>query len=203
MSYLTYRPDLAQPPDWLIAQAHEEWMANQDLLAVSRTPQELRDLRRSQLQGIKFHYEDPTRDQETSADFSVVTAGAEIQAWAQTHIDPNSRTAIVCITGGHYVAPHRDFDRTRGINYWVTLGGDQVKTCWYRPLDQPIRSATRRDLLKFFARPWSYGQLELVESHSIAQGRWHELDVTEIHSVEGLEPTEARWGLSVSLGLPR
>jgi len=197
MSHLKYRPDLPHPPEWVIAQAEKEWRERDILLGPAQLTKDIVKNLPSEDDGIKFRNPDPEIDLGDCAEFSLIKAGEEIQQWSKEWVDPECKIGIVFIKNGIYVAPHRDFHRVRAINYWISVGGEHVTTCWWRET-LPRSSSLSKDMLRFFSRQYPYSKLTKIEEHCIENNVWHEIDVSEIHSVENLDINQSRWGLSIS-----
>ena len=197
MSHLKYRLDLPHPPNWVIAQAEKEWRERDISLSPTRLTKDIIKNLPSEHDGIKIRNSDPEIDLGECAEFSLIKAGEEIQQWSEEWVDPKCKIGIVFIKNGIYLAPHRDFHRVGAINYWVSLGGDHVTTCWWREtISKPIN--TRKDMLRSFSRQYPYSTLTKIEEHCIENNVWHEINVSEIHSVENLDINQSRWGLSIS-----
>lgn len=127
------------------------------------------------------------------AHFDFLEVTDEINDWARSNIDKNlAHVSIQAMYGGTTITPHIDEMRTKALNYVVSTGGDS-KTCFYKP---------KKEFDHLIAYPqtiFPFDRLELVQEIYIEPYRWHELDVTKIHSVENLDPKLKRISLSVSI----
>ena len=74
--------------------------------------------------------------------------------------------------------PHCDRSRAFGINYFVTLGGNNVRTVFYNRVESIVGVATNV----------SYTEITPVEEYVAEQG-WYGYKVNRCHSVENIEHT--------------
>jgi hypothetical protein len=74
--------------------------------------------------------------------------------------------------------PHCDRSRAVGLNYFITLGGDQVRTVFYDRVE-PIVGVGRNI---------PYAEIAPVEQHIFNQS-WYCYTVNRCHSVENIEST--------------
>lgn len=126
------------------------------------------------------------------AHFDFLEVNEELNKWARENIDSNiAHVSIQAMYGGTTITPHIDEMRTRALNYVISTGG-QSKTCFYKPKTE------YQHLVAYPQTVFPFDRLELVEEIQIQPYKWHELNVTEIHSVENLDPTLKRISLSLS-----
>ena len=86
-----------------------------------------------------------------------------------------------------YMVPHSDIVRTFAINFYIELGGSNVKTIFYTKQD---------NYLKWQGKSYSYDGL-IVENEYITVGnQWYALDARKVHSVENIETNRIVLGLS-------
>ena len=93
---------------------------------------------------------------------------------------------------GVFFPPHVDLVRYRAINYAIDLGGDNVTTDFWQPTPQFANLAiTPRTSMP-------YERIEKIGSYKVELNKWHQLDVTKIHSVENIDPSKRRFSLTLS-----
>lgn len=85
----------------------------------------------------------------------------------------NVQTVPACLP------PHCDRSRAVGLNYFINLGGNNVKTVFYDQ-QHPIVGVGRNI---------HYNELTPVEQHVFDQDSWYCYDVSRCHSVENIEST--------------
>lgn len=126
------------------------------------------------------------------AHFDFLEVTEEINQWARLNISPDiAHVSIQAMYGGTTITPHIDEMRTRALNYVITTGGNS-ETCFYKPKKE------YEHLVAYPQTIFPFDRLELLEKVQIVPGRWHQLDVTTIHSVENLDPKLKRISLSLS-----
>lgn len=124
--------------------------------------------------------------------FDFLEANEELNKWARETIDKNiAHVSIQAMYGGTTITPHIDEMRRKAVNYVITTGGNS-KTCFYKP------KAEYNNLIAYPQTVFPFDRLDLVEEVRIEPYRWHSLNVTEIHSVENLDPQLKRISLSLS-----
>lgn len=124
--------------------------------------------------------------------FDFLEVNEELNRWARETIDKSiAHVSIQAMYGGTTITPHIDEMRTRAVNYVIQTGGNS-KTCFYKPKKE------YEHLVAYPQTVFPFDRLELVEEVHIQPYRWHELVVTQIHSVENLDPTLKRISLSLS-----
>jgi hypothetical protein len=75
---------------------------------------------------------------------------------------------------------HYDYYRHIAINYYIDLGGDSVRTCFY----DKSREMDMEDS-KFF----TYDEINLQKSYHLQLNNWYSYSVQQCHSVENIETT--------------
>lgn len=126
------------------------------------------------------------------ANFDFLEVNKELNEWARDCIDSNiAHVSIQAMYGGTTITPHIDEMRVKALNYVIRTGGNS-KTCFYKP------KAEFEHLVAYPQTVFPFDRLELIEEVHIQPYKWHQLDVTKIHSVENLDPTLKRISLSLS-----
>jgi hypothetical protein len=126
------------------------------------------------------------------AHFDFLEVNEELNKWTRENIDNKiAHVSIQAMYGGTTITPHIDEMRTKALNYVISTGGES-KTCFYKPKKE------YQHLVAYPQTVFPFDRLELVEEIQIEPYKWHELNVTEIHSVENLDPTLKRISLSLS-----
>lgn len=92
-----------------------------------------------------------------------------------------TRFYIQIVTGGHFVAPHFDGERAKGLLYLLKSGGPNVRTKFYRIKEE------YKHLKKDGDVGIPYYKLDVVEDQCLEENTWHSLNFKEIHSVENQE----------------
>ena len=75
--------------------------------------------------------------------------------------------------------PHCDRSRAVGLNYFITLGGNNVQTLFYDQVQPIIGVATNIP----------YAEVNPIEQHVFDQTSWYAYNVSRCHSVENIEST--------------
>lgn len=148
---------------------------------------------RDNILGVAFnkaqeHFNEPI------ASFAFIRPTDELIAWVKDNIlIPYRAVNIQVMTGGTHVVPHVDEIRTGGLNYIIQTGGSAVKTVFYKP--KPIydgfKVVPQTALLP--------DTIDEVYSEVLPTNTWHILDVTQIHSVNNLDPLDLRIAVTISL----
>lgn len=126
------------------------------------------------------------------AHFDFLEVNEELNKWARETINSNvAHVSIQAMYGGTTITPHIDEMRTKAVNYVISTGGNS-KTCFYKPKKE------YEHLVAYPQTVFPFDRLDLVEEIHIQPYKWHELKVTEIHSVENLDPALKRISLSLS-----
>jgi len=131
---------------------------------------------------------------EKIASFAFVNPPEELTEWVKENITlPYRGVNIQVMSGGEFVAPHIDEIRKGGLNYIIQTGGPDVKTKLYKPkLEYANLKVTPQTV-------FLYDTIDEVYSETLSINKWHILDVTQIHSVNNLDPLGVRISISVSL----
>jgi hypothetical protein len=131
---------------------------------------------------------------EKIASFAFVNPPEELTKWVKENITlPYRGVNIQVMSGGEFVAPHIDEIRKGGLNYIIQTGGPDVKTKLYKPkLEYANLKVTPQTV-------FLYDTIDEVYSETLSINKWHILDVTQIHSVNNLDPLGVRISISVSL----
>jgi hypothetical protein len=126
------------------------------------------------------------------AHFDFLEVNDEINNWARSAISPDiAHVSIQAMYGGTTITPHIDEMRVKALNYVISTGGNS-KTCFYKPKTE------FEHLIAYPQTVFPFDRLELLEEVHIQPHKWHELNVTKIHSVENLDPLLKRISLSLS-----
>jgi hypothetical protein len=126
--------------------------------------------------------------------FNVMPAPPSVNKWIEDNIPVKGVYASIQeFTNGKFWIPHRDLLRDVAYNYVLETGGDNVKTCFYKPKPE-------YEHLNVSARTCiPYDRIDLIESTVFEKDQWHKIDVSKIHSVENIDPTKRRFSLSLSI----
>lgn len=127
-----------------------------------------------------------------NAKFAFLTVSKELEEWCQLNITKDSTVNIIYIYSGDFSLPHVDPMRTTAYNYVISTGGDQVRTCYWEPKPE------YKDLNVTPLAYVPYDRIDLVEETIFQQDHWYQLNVSKIHSVEGIDRTKRRIILTVS-----
>jgi len=102
-----------------------------------------------------------------------------IDHFAQNEFLKNLEWKIQFVKGGSFVAPHIDkaSARTKNILYLVQTGDNNVTTSWWTP-----KIEFQQDIVPE-TRVIPFEKLTLVETHTLEENKWYQLDVSKIHSV--------------------
>jgi hypothetical protein len=116
-----------------------------------------------------------------------------VDHFSQNEFLKNLEWKIQFVKGGSFVAPHKDkaTSRTKNILYLIQTGDDNVTTSWWTPkieFQEEIIPETR--VIPF-------EKLNLIETYTLEEGKWYQLDVSKIHSVG--THTNHRIGISAGL----
>jgi hypothetical protein len=120
--------------------------------------------------------------------------------WINQNIIQHKRASLQVIHGGELVAPHKDNtpgdpskSRKRALNYYFETGGDSAELVFYKPLEKYAH------LILYPGTLVPFDRIEKIESIKIEPNRWHEIHTQTMHSVEFLDPTKKRIGLTITL----
>jgi hypothetical protein len=130
----------------------------------------------------------------TVCSFSIMPTPAIVNRWIADNIPLiGVHASIQEFTNGKFFIPHRDLLRDVAYNYILETGGDAVETCFYKPKPEfKHLDVTARTFIP-------YDRIDLVDSVIFESGQWHKIDVTNIHSVENIDPTKRRFSLTLSI----
>lgn len=127
------------------------------------------------------------------AHFDFLEVNDEIKQWVKSTIDKEViHISVQSMYGGTTITPHIDEMRSSALNYVVSTGG-QSKTCFYKAKKE------YEHLTPYPQTVFPFERLELMEEVQIEPYKWHQIDVTKIHSVENIDPTKKRISLSLSI----
>lgn len=96
-------------------------------------------------------------ERENSPYYKVYRSNQKIKDWIYSFFDQSYTVRIQTIKNG--INPHIDFNRKVAYNYIIDTGGKDACLCYFLPT---------------------------YESFKIEEHRWHKLDVSRPHSVEGI-----------------
>jgi hypothetical protein len=125
------------------------------------------------------------------AQFDFLEVTDIIKDWVYKNINPRpSYISIQAMFGGTTITPHIDEARKYAYNYIIS--GANGITNFYKP------SSNFEHLVAYPQTIFTYDRIEVIESLSIEEHRWHYLDVSKIHGVNYIQPGEKRISLSLS-----
>jgi hypothetical protein len=131
---------------------------------------------------------------ERIASFAFINPPKELTEWVKENITiPYRGVNIQVMSGGNFVAPHIDEIRNGALNYIIQTGGPDVKTKLYKPKTEYANLKVTPQTI------FLYDTIDEVHSETLPTNKWHILDVTQIHSVNDLDPLGIRISISVSL----
>lgn len=110
----------------------------------------------------------------------------DLTQWAQENIKEEFNAIhIQYFENGKFFFPHIDLLRSKAVNYLIKTG-DAV-TAFYKPNGF---TPTANTVIP-------YDKITLIEEHKIKACCWHEIDVTQIHSIENLKDVRIAVTLSI------
>lgn len=126
--------------------------------------------------------------------FGLMNAPKLLNQWVFENIKiKNVHCGIQEFELGKCFVPHVDLTRTTAYNYIISAGGCDVKTTFYKPKPQYDNfNITSRTLIP-------YERIDEIESVICEEHKWYKLDVSQIHSVENLDPTKKRLSITISV----
>lgn len=127
-----------------------------------------------------------------NAKFAFLTVSKELEDWCFTNISTEAIVNIIYIYSGEFSLPHVDPMRTTAYNYIISTGGDNVRTCYWEPKDE----YKHLNITPLAYVP--YDKINLIDEAVFQQDNWYQLNVSKIHSVEGIDRTKKRIILTVS-----
>lgn len=141
--------------------------------------------------GIDYNEVKFLPDNRTISKFSFLDVDTLITDWVDQFIGKSLSVNIQVMEGGNSVIPHIDEIRIRAYNYIIETGG-YAETCFYKIKDEFTNC-------KIYPQTYlPYGYLNKIEGKIIESHKWHQLNVSNIHSVERLDPIMKRIALTVS-----
>ena len=127
-----------------------------------------------------------------SAHWLVLKAPKTVVDWASQEFSNQYHVAVQVFAGDSYFLPHIDRGRSKVFNFLVDTGGDNVKTCFWK-----LKPEFSSHLVDNSRKGFEYNTIDLVESVVFKPGQWWNIDVSQIHSVEGLDPSRKRISLTL------
>jgi hypothetical protein len=125
------------------------------------------------------------------AQFDFLKVSDNILEWIRNNITPNpALVTIQVMHGGPVVIPHVDEGRSYVYNYLLDTGGAVTK--FYK------NSKGYENLTAYPQTVFTYDRIEEIETINIQTNRWHYLDVSKIHNVENIQPSQKRISISLS-----
>ena len=140
---------------------------------------------------LGWHYSESKAHFPFICDYYVFDVPAEVALWLRDNVSSQPAN-IQVMTNGSHVPPHIDEIRKGALNYIIDLGGD-VRTVFYNVKTEN----TSQNATPFTVIP--YEKLDVSNDVEIQNERWHSLDTTRIHSVEGINPVKKRIAISISI----
>ena len=135
----------------------------------------------------------PTRRQH------VFSLGPEFEQWAANNIHPYAYEAGLSVSvpvTAPMQGPHLDLRRRYALNYMLDLGGDNVRTVFYKEKGHPIERlhAAGPEGKSYWA---DYADLEVIDDVVLSTGVWVVLNAKVLHSVENMQGYRAMLTISV------
>lgn len=116
----------------------------------------------------------------------------QLNSWIDQQVtDQYLHVSACAMYGEEHNAPHTDTTREFTLIYLTELGGDGVRTVFYREQDQEIHRPRHY-------HP-DYHSLVTLEEYTLKPETWYLLDSRVIHSVEGIR--SVRKSIQVGFGL--
>jgi hypothetical protein len=198
MTNFQYR-DFPVVPEWLKNHIYKLIESNQEILNIVPEDKFEEDEKDDSL-GCHYKKYHLHKYDRSLAFLDLFDTDKIVNAWAEENIIPNIPVALQIIHSGELVAPHKDNtpgdpsrSRNRALNYFFETGGNSVETAFYKPFEKYAHLTLYPGTLIPFDR------IEKIESVVIEPNRWHELNTQTIHSVEQLDPSKKRIGLTITL----
>lgn len=124
--------------------------------------------------------------EKTICTFIVVDCDDDLNNWIRENIDYNYFSAYILVgRSGNTILPHIDQERVLGYNYILESAGNPLNCFW-----KPKKEFEDRLLTPYSYVP--YERIDLDRSYHIDTHKWHVINASDIHSVEGLESTKSR-----------
>jgi len=140
---------------------------------------------------LGWHYSESKSHFPFICDYYVFDVPAEVALWLRDNVSTQPAN-IQVMAGGSHVPPHIDEIRKGALNYIIDLGGD-VRTVFYNVKAE----SSGQNATPFTVIP--YEKLDVSNDIEIQAERWHTLDTTRIHSVEGINSAKKRIAISISI----
>jgi len=128
-------------------------------------------------------------------DFNIIAVtSTTVIEWLRDHklCDEATRPVVQEFVNGEFFPPHVDLHRANAINYCFELGGQHVTTDFWQP---------RKEFAHLAVSPrtaFPYEKIELIDSFKAKIHQWFQLDTSVIHSVENMNLSERRIGLTMT-----
>lgn len=134
---------------------------------------------------------------EGACQFTFMRVGnSPINKWVEENIklegDSVIHIHILEMYNGSFYFPHVDPVRTQVYNYVIETGGDDTETAFWKP------KAEFNHMEVVPQVPIPYERIDKVHSYKMPLQQWHHLAVSNIHSIEHVDPTKRRLILSIS-----
>jgi hypothetical protein len=140
---------------------------------------------------LGWHYSESKSHFPFICDYYVFDVPAEVAIWLRDNVSTEPAN-IQVMAGGSHVPPHIDEIRKGALNYVIETGGD-VRTVFYNVKNENANE----NATPFTVIP--YEKLDVSNDVDIQTERWHSLDTTRIHSVEGINTLKKRIAISISI----
>jgi hypothetical protein len=140
---------------------------------------------------LGWHYSESKSHFPFICDYYVFDVPAEVAIWLRDNVSTEPAN-IQVMAGGSHVPPHIDEIRKGALNYVIETGGD-VRTVFYNVKNENANE----NATPFTVIP--YEKLDVSNDVDIQIERWHSLDTTRIHSVEGINTLKKRIAISISI----
>lgn len=125
--------------------------------------------------------------------FDYLDADSEIIQWVKDSIDVEvAHVGIQVMYNGELITPHIDEMRSHAYNYIIETGGNAT-TCFYTAKEEFKH-------LKAYPRTvFTPDRLDLLEQLIIEPNKWHQIETSVIHGVNGIKHGQRRISLSLSI----
>jgi hypothetical protein len=152
---------------------------------------ELKSFTYNEADSLGYHMDTASDHFSNLAAFDFLPVNSLINDWVNKNITPRpGLVTIQVMHGGSTITPHIDEGRTKVYNYVLETGGGITK--FYK---------NAKDYEHLTAYPqtiFTYDRIEEIETINIEKNRWHYLNVSKIHNVENIQPSQKRISLSLS-----
>jgi hypothetical protein len=140
---------------------------------------------------LGWHYSESKAHFPFICDYYQFDVPAEVALWLRDNVSSQPAN-IQVMTSGSHVPPHIDEVRKGALNYVIETGGD-VRTVFYNVKNENANE----NATPFTVIP--YEKLDVSNDVEIQAERWHSLDTTRIHSVEGISSVKKRIAITISI----